>query len=258
MSDSRTHEALVSGQFGSRAAAYLNSAVHAQGADLQALAALVKSQGAARVLDLGCGGGHVSFAVAPHARGVVAYDLSPEMLAVVAQAAAERGFGNIETRQGAVERLPFADDSFDCVLSRFSAHHWRDFPAALGEAARVLRPGGVAAFVDVVSPGLPLLDTYLQTVELLRDPSHVRNYSRAEWDATMVRAGLKPDSVATHRLRLDFASWIERMRTPKLQADAIRAIQSAMSETVTRYFEIGADGSFNLDVALFQAPKAAL
>lgn len=258
MSESRTHEALVGDQFGSRAAAYLNSAVHAQGADLQTLAALVKSRGSARVLDLGCGAGHVSFAVAPHARQVVAYDLSTAMLAVVARAAADRGFGNIETREGVVEKLPFADDSFDCVLSRFSAHHWRDFPAALGEAARVLRPGGVAAFVDVVSPGRPLLDTYLQTVELLRDPSHVRNYSRAEWDDAMVRAGLQPDSVGTHRLRLDFASWIERMRTPKLQADAIRAIQSAMSETVTRYFEIGADGGFNLDVALFQASKAAL
>lgn len=248
---------MVSGQFGSRAAAYLSSAVHAQGADLEALAALVKGRASARVLDLGCGAGHVSFAAAPHAREVVAYDLSPEMLAVVARAAAERGFGNIETRQGVVERLPFPDASFDCVLSRFSAHHWQDFAAALGEAARVLRPGGLAGFVDVVSPGLPLLDTYLQAVELLRDPSHVRNYSRAEWEAAMVRARLTPGSVSAHRLRLDFASWIERMRTPKLQADAIRAIQSAMSESVLRHFEIGADGSFDLDVALFEATKAA-
>ena len=45
------------------------------------------------------------------------------------------------------------------------------------------------------------------------------------------------------------------MSTPKLQCDAIRALQSAMSASVTHYFNIGADGSFDLDVMLAQATK---
>jgi ubiquinone/menaquinone biosynthesis C-methylase UbiE len=256
MSEKSTHEALVGQQFGSQAAAYLESAVHAQGADLQALAGLVDAHGQVRVLDLGCGAGHVSFNVAPRAREVVAYDLSAEMLNVVARAAAERGLNNIVTQQGVAEHLPFPDQSFDCVLSRFSAHHWRDLEAALREVARVLKPGAIAGFVDSISPGPALLDTYLQAIELLRDPSHVRNHSRAEWEAAMVRAGLRPGPVSVHRLRLDFASWVERMRTPKLYVDAIRALQAASSETVARYFAIGPDGSFDLDVGLFQASKA--
>ena len=256
MSDSKTHEALVGHQFGARAAAYLSSAVHAQGADLQALAALADDRIPARVLDLGCGAGHVSFSVAPRAGEVVAYDLSPEMLDVVARAAAERGFDNIVTRQGAVEHLPFQHESFDCVLSRYSAHHWRDFEAGLREVARVLKPGGIAGFVDSISPGPALLDTYLQAAELLRDPSHVRSYSRAEWEAALVRAGLRPGSVSVHQVRLEFASWVERMRTPKVQVDAIRALQAAMSGTVAKYFEIGPDGSFTLDVGLFQTSRA--
>ncbi len=254
---SKTHEALVGGQFGARAAAYLASAVHAQGADLEALAALVRGKTHAHVLDLGCGAGHVSFHVAPHVGDVVAYDLSPEMLAVVARAAAERGLRNIATTQGVAENLPFAEQSFDYVFSRFSTHHWRDFDAGLREVARVLKPGGMAAFVDGVSPGLPLLDTYLQAVEVLRDPSHVRNYSRAEWDAAIARAGLVPGAASQQRLRLQFAVWIERMRTPKLQSDAIRALQAAMAEPVTRYFAIGPDGSFDLDVVFIQAAKQA-
>jgi ubiquinone/menaquinone biosynthesis C-methylase UbiE len=257
MPESRTHEGVVERQFGSRAQAYLGSAVHAGGADLAALAALVDPERRPRVLDLGCGAGHVSFAAAPRAGEVVAYDLSADMLKVVARAAAERGLGNIVTQQGAVERLPFADRSFDCVLSRFSAHHWRDVEAGLGEAQRVLKPAGVAGFVDVVSPGAPLLDTYLQAVELLRDPSHVRDYSRAEWQAALLRAGFVPGAVAMHRLSLDFASWIERMGTPQLHADAIRALQRAMAESVERHFAIAADGSFELDVALFEAAKPA-
>jgi SAM-dependent methyltransferase len=255
MSDSKTHEALVGDQFGSRAGAYLSSAVHAQGADLDALAALVDGRAQPRVLDLGCGAGHVSFAVAPRAGAVVAYDLSAEMLAVVARAAAERGFANIETRQGVAEQLPFDDASFDCVLSRYSAHHWRDVEAALREVARVLKPGGIVGIVDAVSPGPPLLDTFIQAIELLRDPSHVRDYSRSEWEAAMMRAGLTPRSAAAHHVRLDFAAWVERMRTPQVQIDAIRALQAAMSDSVTRHFAIAADGSFTLDVALFAATK---
>jgi ubiquinone/menaquinone biosynthesis C-methylase UbiE len=255
MSDRKSHEALVGDQFGSRAAAYLHSAVHAQGADLKALVSLVQRLPQPRVLDLGCGGGHVTFGVAPYVREVIAYDLAPEMLAVVAEAAADRGLGNVITRQGAAERLPFQNDSFDAVLTRYSAHHWRDLDAGLREAALVLMPKGIAGFVDAISPGIPLLDTYFQAIELLRDCSHVRNYTPAEWHAAIARAGLVCLSSSLFRVRLDFASWVERMRTPAIQVDAIRALQQAVSASVGAYFETKTDGSFSIDVMLFHATK---
>jgi SAM-dependent methyltransferase len=257
--DAPNHEALVGTQFGSRAALYLTSAVHAQGPDLDAMGTVARNlpdAAKARVLDLGCGGGHVTYAVAPHVGEVVAYDLSPEMLAVVAQAAAERGLANVTVREGRVERLPFADREFDAVMSRYAAHHWSDFDAGLREAARVLKPGGVAMFVDSVSSSVPLFDTFYQAIEVLRDVSHVRNYSRSEWDAAMTRAGFVPTTMRRHRLRLDFATWIARMRTPKLQADAIRALQAAMPAPVARHFALEADGSFTFDVGVFEAVKA--
>ena len=250
-----SHEKLVDTQFGAQAAAYLTSAVHAQGPDLQALAALVAGKAQARVLDLGCGGGHVSFAVALHVREVVAYDLSADMLAVVAKAATDRGFANLATERGVAEKLPFPDASFDYVFTRYSAHHWRDLGLGLREAARVLKPGGIAAFVDVVAPALPLLDTFLQTVEMLRDPSHVRDYSRAEWEGMVGRAGLLVGTASEHRVRLEIRSWLERMRTPAIQADAIRALEAVMSASVRQHFAIEADGSFTIDVLTVVAAK---
>src|SRR5262249_48756613 len=231
--------------------------VQARAGDLEALAALVRGRQNARVLDLGCGGGHVTFAAASHAREVVAYDLSPEMLDVVARAAKERGLGNVTTQQGVVERLPFPDASFDVVLSRFSAHHWHGFDAALREAARVLKPGGAAGFADSISPGTPLLDTWYQAIELLRDHSHVRSYSRGEWEAALAGAGFAVTATSRHRVRLVFDVWIERMQTPKVQADAIRALQRKMSAGVTRYFEVEADGTFAIELSVFEAAKAA-
>jgi len=253
---SKTQEALVAGQFGRRAAAYVSSAVHARGEDLLQLAGFVKGAVGARLLDLGCGGGHVSFHVAPEVGEVVAYDLSAEMLAAVAGEARRRGLANIRTEQGAVEQLPFSDESFDFVVTRFSAHHWRDFPAALREAFRVLKPGGRAAFVDTITPGEPLLDTFLQSIELLRDASHVRNYARAEWTQAASGAGFEIGEITQRRLSLDFGPWVERMATPEVQVKAIRALQTQMSAEVTGYFEIQPDGSFTFDTMTLEARRA--
>jgi hypothetical protein len=52
---------------------------------------------------------------------------------------------------------------------------------------------------------------------------------------------------------MDFPTWIERMRTPKLQADAVRALQDKASEAVRAHFEIEPDGSFQLDVMMLEA-----
>jgi len=192
----QTQDTLVVQQFGAQASAYLASAVHAAGEDLAALAALAHGRREARVLDMGTGGGHVVYAVAPHVAEVVAYDLSAEMLAVVARTAAERGLANVVTQQGRAEQVPFPDASFDMVVSRYSAHHWGDFDAGLREAVRVAKPGATVGFVDVVSPGRPVLDTYLQAIEVLRDttlpPGSRACARRRTWSRRSARCRRRP------------------------------------------------------------------
>lgn len=249
------HEAVVQRQFGERADAYLHSAVHAQGEEFAELREAVAAVPGARVLDLGCGAGHVSFQVAGACAAVVAYDLSASMLEVVARAAAERGLDNVRTVRGAAERLPFADGEFDFVFSRYSAHHWSDVGQALREVRRVLAPHGAACFVDVAAPGTPLLDTHLQAVELLRDTSHVRDYSAAEWLRLAGEAGLQARRLHRQRLCLEFASWVERMRTPEVFRAAIRALQQGAGAEVREYFEIADDGSFSTDVLVLWAGR---
>ena len=251
---SAAHEALVAAQFGPHARAYVDSADHATGADLARLAALVAARPGARVLDLGCGGGHVTYAVAPHAGEVVAYDLSPAMLDVVAAEAKTRGLANVRTQRGIAEALPFPDAAFDIVCTRMSAHHWHDVAAGLAGMRRVSRPGGLIAVVDVVAPeGNALHDTFLQAVEILRDPSHVRDYTPTEWLALLRAAGFQPSAPVMARLRLDFAGWIARIGTPDVQVRAIRALQAQMPPDVVERFAIEPDGSFTLDTAMFEA-----
>jgi len=251
---SKAHERVVEAQFGPRAKAYVESAVHSQGADLEAMGTL--AQNAELALDLGAGGGHVSYALARHARRVIATDLSSEMLAAVARTAREKGLSNIETAQAPAEHLPFEEETFDFVASRFSAHHWRDFDAGLREARRTLKRGGRAAFVDVYAPGQALFDTHLQAIELLRDHSHVRDYTSAQWLDTLGRSGFAVEVCRTWRLRMDFPVWIARMQTPDVNVKAIRALQIAASTETKAHFAIEPDGSFSLDMLMIEASTA--
>ena len=252
----RSHEAHVADQFGAQAASYVASAVHAAGADLDRMAQRLRALRPARALDLGCGGGHVAFAIAPESGSVTALDLSPDMLAAVAAEAARRGLSNIATEAGSAEALPFPDGAFDAVATRFSAHHWRDVRAGLGEARRVAKPGAPALIADVVAPDDALLDTHLQAVELLRDPSHVRDYSVPEWLAMLAEAGFTVDKVTHGRLRMDFAAWIARMQTPEPHVAAIRSLQASAPDEVAHHFGIAPDGSFWLDTVLIEAVAA--
>ena len=254
----KKHVDIIQKNFGSQADEYLSSSVHATGEDLAGLRKMCEEQGRAVVLDLGCGGGHVSYTVAPYVESVVAYDVSERMLEVVAKAGRERGLANIRTLRGRAESMPFSDAAFDFVFSRYSAHHWHDVGLALRQAGRVLKPGGKAVFIDVVSPGFPVLDIFLQTTEMLRDTSHVRDYSASEWLRFIQEANLTVDNLKSFRLELAYASWIGRMRTPEPLARAIRELQKAAPNEVIHHFALQDDGSFTVDAIILTVGKENL
>jgi SAM-dependent methyltransferase len=108
-----------------------------------------------RVLDVACGTGALALAAAAIAGpsgSVVGLDANPEMLAV-----ARRKPVAIEWLDGSAEALPFADNSFDAVVSQFGFMFFEDKPKALTEMMRVVKPGGrlAVAVCDAVenSPG---------------------------------------------------------------------------------------------------------
>jgi SAM-dependent methyltransferase len=227
--------------------------VHAAGADLDRMADLIGSRPDAVALDMGCGGGHVAFRMAGLVGKVVAVDLSAAMLETVGAEARRRGLDNIVTKRSAAEALPCPDASFDVVATRYSAHHWGAFRAGLAQMRRVVKADGLALFMDVVAPGDALLDTWLQSLELLRDPSHVRNASVDEWRAALASCGFAVDDVVTYKLRLEFGSWIARMRTPDVHVAALRSLHGRAPSEVKAYFRVEDDGSFTVDTMLIAA-----
>jgi ubiquinone/menaquinone biosynthesis C-methylase UbiE len=98
--------------------------------------------------DLGCGTGQTSAALAPFVGRAIAVDRSGEML----QAARRRlrDFSNVDVRRGELEALPIEDGELDAAVMMLVLHHVPDPSAALGEAARAVKPGGRLVVCDML------------------------------------------------------------------------------------------------------------
>lgn len=108
------------------------------------------SQG--RVLDLGCGPGHLVTDLADRATGLwaIGIDLSPAMLRLASIRTHSTGTkAQVGFWQADAQRIPAPDGSFDLVISSFSLHHWDDPVAVLDEVGRILRPGGSFVIRDL-------------------------------------------------------------------------------------------------------------
>jgi ubiquinone/menaquinone biosynthesis C-methylase UbiE len=246
----------VQEQFGQVAANYRTSAVHAAGSDLAMMVKATVLTGNEQVLDVGCGAGHTAVTFAPHVANVTALDLTETMLEQVTLLAQEKGLANVTTRRGDVEQLPFDESSFDVVTSRYSAHHYPNPQQAVREVFRVLKTGGHFILSDIVAPETPVLDTFLQTVELLRDISHVRDHSISQWSAILSEAGFQATLIGTEPVPLNFDSWVKRINTPAQQVAMLKTIWDSAPATIREAFVVEPDYSFTLTVAVLVAVKA--
>ena len=222
-------KSLVQERFGANAANYVTSTVHATGASLGRVVELVAPGEAWVALDIATGAGHMALAFAPHVARVIASDLTPEMLTETAKLAASKGLTNVETRQADAEALPFPDASFDLVTSRIAPHHFPNQPKFVAEVARVLKPGGVFALVDNVSPDevttpgfdgdqLAAADVGYNLFEKIRDPSHGRALTSAGWRGLVGQAGFDIRHQEIMLKAMQFSAWCKNMAVPPMLA----------------------------------------
>jgi len=169
-----------------RAEQYRMSDAHREGPDLDLL--VEWAAGARTALDVATGGGHVARRLREAGIEVVSCDPAPGMKPDVVCRA---------------ESLPFADGSFDVVVTRVAAHHYDDVDQAVAEMARV-----AAGAVLIVDNGF--MGEAVEEAERLRDPSHVRNYTEAEWRSFTGDAGLTVEEVRFFEKPIEFQPWLDR------------------------------------------------
>jgi SAM-dependent methyltransferase len=188
-----------------RAEAYRESESHREGRDLDLLAEWAEG---ATALDVATGGGHVARRLRELGMQVVTVDPAPGMRADTTARA---------------EDLPFAEGSFDTVVTRIAPHHFDDVAAAVQELARVAR-------LTVLVEDTLYTDERVEEAERLRDPTHVRNYTEDEWRAFFEDAGLEVEQVERIAKEHPLEAWLARTVCEGEEAERVRELLAHVTE----------------------------
>ena len=183
-----------------RADAYREAVEQREGEDLDRI--VEWCAGARTALDVATGGGHVARRLRDAGLSVVTVDPAPGMRADVLSRA---------------EHLPFADESFDAVVTRIAPHHFDDVAAAVQEMARVSRD------LVIVEDTLFRSDA-VEEAERLRDPTHVRSYTEEEWRSFFAMADVELEVVERYEKRRPVERWLARTGTSEEDAARVRRL----------------------------------
>jgi SAM-dependent methyltransferase len=186
-------------RWSSHAEAYRQSDAHRSGADLDLIVEWAEGRTA---LDVATGGGHVARRLRDAGLNVVTVDPAPGMQADVLSSA---------------EHLPFADGSFDVVVTRIAPHHFPDIRAAVSEMARVT--SSLVLVVDNLYRG-----EAVEEAERLRDPTHVRTYGEEEWRELYEQAGLAVEAVELLETEIEVEPWLARAGCEGEEAERVGAL----------------------------------
>jgi SAM-dependent methyltransferase len=195
------HQKITIEQFSLQAAPFSQSPGHSDEESLRLLVEMAELSSEDTVLDVACGTGIVACAFAEIARHVSGIDLTAAMLEQAKMLAEQRNLANLYWHEGDIETLPFANDSFSVVLSRYAFHHFLNPGLVLAEMSRVCRPGGRVMIIDAMLPP-EKLDAY-NHFEKLFDPSHNRALAIEETLGLVGKAGLKDVKLAFYKMEME-------------------------------------------------------
>ena len=283
MTDDSDAKRETAASFGAAADQYRSSDGHRSGADLDRLAEWCAD--ATIALDVATGAGHTAGAlVDAGVSTVLATDASPTMVRTAVDE-----FPGVEGAVADAERLPFGANAFDAIACRIAAHHFPNPEAFVAEVARVSRPGATFAFEDTVAPvrsgddaarpgpdcgdpelgadsSAPDLDRtdlaeFIDRIERLRDPTHVRSHPTAQWTAWLRDHGFEIETVEHFTKRLPFDDWTAAQSlAPERRVRVERLLLEAPSEAKSVFeieIEDGAVRSFANHKALIRATRSA-
>jgi len=238
-------------RFNSIAEGYRTSEVHRGSPTMKRLHQLLP--GVKSVCDVACGAGHTALSFAEEASHIVCVDPASNMLQQVRQLAEERGI-IVKTVESFAESIPLPSSTFDLVVSRLAAHHFKDVQGALREMFRLAKPGGHVAVIDLEGDEDPAVDSFNHDIETLHDPTHVRSYTTTRW-RELFRATRLIDVACEARWRefpegLTVSRWCELGKSGEENLNAIRERMLSASAAVLSALDItrDPDGEFRIPI----------
>ena len=223
-------KALVRERFTKTAEVFGDYAVAERVAEAESLARLVATAPADVAVDLACGPGTLALRFAKHVRWMCALDLTPAILKRAREKAAQEGLlGKLGFTIGDAQTLPFADGSLDLAVTSYSLHHISDPARVIREMARVVKRGGRVGLIDIVVPENPKVRALNHRIEWIRDHSHCRSLTLAEFRAMMNDAGLRVTAAETREHPRTFEHWMHVAGWKPSDAEYIEAHELMVS-----------------------------
>ena len=258
--DQEQKKTQVQDYFSRTAENYVASFSHRTGNDLQRLLELGEWNPHLTALDIATGGGHTALAIAPVVAQVTVTDLTPRMLDKAREYILAQGVTNAIFQIADAEQLPFPPESFDRVTCRIAPHHFPDLSRFVLEVARVLKVGGLFLLIDCMAPSDPELDTFDNTIEKWRDPSHGRSCTSEEWQALTTEAGLLIEHLEYFRKTHNFDDWTARSQMPSDEKNRLAQYILDSNTRIQEYFDVarkpdGQLASFTNDFILIKSRK---
>ena len=216
------HDAEILDQFTKQAEPFLRRHENSHEDLLQLMVECADARREDTVLDVACGPGIVTCFFARHASHVTGLDIVPAMLERAKRLKTERQLTNVDWALGESTALPFQDNFFDRVVTRFSFHHYLEPQVAIIEMMRVCKPGGIVLIADV-APHPEAQDRFNQW-EILRDPSHARALTESEIEALGENARLQLIRRATFQTKMNLEDLLGSSFPKPGDADKIRAL----------------------------------
>jgi ubiquinone/menaquinone biosynthesis C-methylase UbiE len=205
-----SHQDRILDQFSRQAMPFSTAAPITDGNALRMIVEAAAPKPNDTLLDVACGGGIVVTAFAPHVQHATGIDVTPAMLDRARQHATETGVTNVTWDRGDVTALPYADGTFDIVVTRFSMHHFLDPVCVMREMVRVCAPHGRVVVVDMYASDDPAKAKEWNRAEKLRDPSHVRCLTLDELKALFPSTGLPTPRTSFYELRDEIRNLLAR------------------------------------------------
>jgi ubiquinone/menaquinone biosynthesis C-methylase UbiE len=218
------HTATVVDQFTRQADAFAAAAAIRADEALELLVAGCGATSRDSTLDVACGPGLVVCAFAKVVQSATGIDLTPAMIQKATALAAEQSLGNTSFSIGDVNTLPFADDSFSIVTSRYAFHHFQSPKRVLTEMVRVCKPGGRVAVMDMVASDNPEKAERFHRMEKLRDPSHVGALTLSRLHQTFQEIGLHAPTIAHYKMRVELEGLLNASFPDPGDKEAVREL----------------------------------
>lgn len=182
-------------------------------------------------LDVCCGPGALTLALAPHVRFARGVDITEAMLREAHASTLDAR--NVAFERADAEALPYPDSAFDLVTCRYAFHHMTKPAAALKEMLRVARATGRLVIIDSLAPEIDSKFDLHNEIEKLRDPSHTATMRLTTFLQMFDDEGLELQRQGMRRRTRSFNVWMKRAGVgPESKSKVYPQVRQLMEESI--------------------------